>query len=46
MKYDVFGLGNALMDLLIEVDDNQLSEIITRFNLKKGEIRLFDEKVI
>ncbi|MHA1168942.1 MAG: adenosine kinase [Candidatus Hodarchaeales archaeon] len=46
MKYDVFGLGNALMDLLIEVSDVQLSEIINRFDLKKGEIRLFDENTI
>lgn len=46
MKYDVFGLGNALMDILIEVDDNQLAEIIDRFNLMKGEIRLFNEKKI
>ncbi len=31
-KYDVFGLGNALVDFLVEVDDNLLKEL----NLTKG----------
>ncbi len=35
---DVIGLGNALMDLLIEVDDRHLLEL----NLKKGEFHLVD----
>lgn len=39
-KYDVFGIGSALMDFLIEVDDNQLAE----FDLKKGEMHLIDEE--
>jgi len=38
-KYDVFGIGNALMDFLIEVDDNTLAEM----NLNKGELHLVDE---
>ena len=37
--YDVIGLGNALMDLLVEVDDNKLLE----FNLAKGEMHLVEE---
>ena len=35
---DVMGIGNALMDLLVEVDDNTLLE----FDLKKGEMHLVD----
>lgn len=34
-KYDVVGIGNAIMDFLIEVDDN----ILTEFNLPKGQFR-------
>jgi len=37
-KNDVIGLGNTLMDFLIEIDDNALLE----FNLKKGEMHLVD----
>src|SRR3989338_3362690 len=37
---DVIGLGNALMDLLVEVDNNLLLEL----NLKKGEFHLVDEE--
>jgi sugar/nucleoside kinase (ribokinase family) len=40
MKYDVFGIGSALMDVLIEVDHNKLLEL----NLKKGNFHLIDEK--
>lgn len=36
---DVLGLGNTLMDFLIEVDDNRLLE----FDLKKGEMHLVEE---
>ncbi len=36
---DVIGLGNTLMDFLIEIEDDALSE----FNLKKGEMHLVDE---
>jgi len=35
---DVIGLGNALMDFLIEVEDHKLVE----FNLSKGEFHLID----
>jgi sugar/nucleoside kinase (ribokinase family) len=37
---DVIGLGNTLMDFLIEVDDDKLIE----FDLKKGEMHLVDEE--
>ncbi len=39
-KYDVFGIGSALMDFLIEMDENELLEM----DLKKGEMHLIDEK--
>lgn len=37
---DVIGLGNALMDFLIEVEDNKLLE----FDLKRGEMHLVEEE--
>lgn len=37
---DVIGLGNALMDILVEVEDNKLLE----FDLKKGEMHLVNEQ--
>ncbi len=37
---DVIGLGSALMDFLIEVDEDKFIE----FNLKKGEMHLVDEE--
>ena len=37
---DVIGLGSALMDFLIEVDEDKLLE----FNLKKGEMHLVEEE--
>ena len=40
MKYDVFGIGSALMDFLVEVEDEELLE----FNLKKGQFHLIDEE--
>ncbi len=40
MKYDIFGIGSALMDFLVEVDDNELLEI----DLKKGQFHLIDEQ--
>ncbi len=40
MKYDIFGIGSALMDFLIEVEHNELLEI----NLKKGQFHLIDEE--
>jgi sugar/nucleoside kinase (ribokinase family) len=39
-KNDVIGLGNTLMDFLIDIEDNAL----LNFNLKKGEMHLVDEK--
>lgn len=36
---DVIGLGNAMMDFLVEVDENKLLE----FNLNKGEMHLIEE---
>ncbi len=40
MEYDIFGIGSALMDLLIEVDHNRLLEL----NLKKGNFHRIDEQ--
>ena len=39
MKYDIFGIGSALMDFLIEVEHNELLEL----NLNKGQFHLIDE---
>lgn len=39
-KYDVTGLGSALLDFIVEVDDNVLAEM----DLKKGEMHLIDEE--
>ena len=39
-KYDVVGIGNAIMDFLIEVDDNILAEL----NLPKGQFRGIDNE--
>jgi sugar/nucleoside kinase (ribokinase family) len=38
---DVIGIGNTLMDFLVEVDDSHLKE----FNLRKGEMHLVEEAV-
>ena len=38
-EYDVFGIGNALMDTLIEVDDSDLENL----KLKKGNMTLVDD---
>ncbi len=38
--YDVIGLGNTIIDLLVEIEEHQLPEM----NLKKGEFHLVDEK--
>lgn len=40
MKYDVFGIGNAIMDFLIQVHPNELMEL----DLKKGQFHLIDEE--
>jgi len=40
MKHDIFGIGSALIDLLIEIDDSELSEL----NLKKGQFHLIGEE--
>ncbi|MBW2992669.1 adenosine kinase [Candidatus Woesearchaeota archaeon] len=42
MKYDVIGIGNALMDILVNVGHEQLLEM----NLKKGVMTVFDAKEI
>lgn len=39
-KFDVFGIGNALMDILIKVDEGHLVE----FDLKKGTSHLFEKE--
>ncbi len=38
-KYDVFGIGNALMDTLIEVDDKDIQDL----ELKKGNMHLVED---
>lgn len=40
MKYDVFGIGSALIDLLIEIDGNELLEL----KLKKGQFHRIGEE--
>lgn len=42
MKYDVIGIGNALMDILVNVGHDQLLEM----NLKKGTTQLYDAEKI
>ncbi len=39
MKYDVFGIGNALMDFLIQVHPNELVDL----DLNKGEVHFVDK---
>jgi len=38
-KYDVFGIGSALMDFLVEIDNDSFSE----FELKHGDMQLVEE---
>lgn len=40
VKYDIFGIGSALIDLLIEIDDSELLGL----NLKKGQFYLIGEE--
>ncbi len=42
MGYDVFGLGNPFMDVLIKAEDDELKKI----NLKKGMIRFVNQQEI
>ena len=37
-KYDVFGVGNALVDVLAQVDD----KLVEEFELPKGSMNLMD----
>ncbi len=39
-KYDIFGIGSALMDFLIEIDNKELVAL----KLKKGNFHLIDKK--
>lgn len=39
-EYDVFGIVNPLMDVLVKVDDSFLNE----FDLEKGRLHLFDNE--
>jgi len=39
-EHDVFGIGSALMDFLIEIDEDELLEM----DLNKGEMHLIDEE--
>ncbi|HQL81462.1 MAG TPA: adenosine kinase, partial [Spirochaetota bacterium] len=38
-RYDVLGIGSALLDFIVPVDDADLDA----FGLKKGEMQLVDE---
>src|SRR6478736_6570274 len=40
MKYDVFGIGNAIVDIVTEVDDN----FFVKNEVEKGVMTLVDEK--
>jgi sugar/nucleoside kinase (ribokinase family) len=40
MKYDVFGVGNAIVDIVTEVDD----DFFVKNNVEKGVMTLVDEK--
>lgn len=42
MKYDVIGIGNALMDILVNIGHDQLLEM----NMKKGTMELVDVEQI
>lgn len=46
MSYDVFGLENALMDVLIRVKDEELDAILKKMNFVKGEMHLIDENQV
>ncbi len=39
-QYDIYSIGNALLDMVYEVDD----PILTQLGLKKGTMKLIDEK--
>ena len=39
MVYDVVGIGNMLMDILVEVDES----VILEFGLQKGMFTLIDD---
>ena len=39
-KYDVFGMGNAMVDIVFEASD----DFISRFDIKKGLMTLVDEE--
>ncbi|MBU3916771.1 adenosine kinase, partial [bacterium] len=40
MKYDVLGLGNPLIDIIVNIDESILKEL----NLEKGSMNLVDVK--
>ena len=40
MQYDVFGLGNALVDALVVLDEQ---DILTRHGLSRGTMHLVDD---
>jgi len=39
MRYDVVGIGNALMDILIETDDNKINKLKNPLKSKKIVIK-------
>jgi sugar/nucleoside kinase (ribokinase family) len=40
MKYDVYGIGNAIVDIITEVDH----DFFTKNEVEKGVMTLVDEK--
>jgi sugar/nucleoside kinase (ribokinase family) len=42
MKYDVVGLGNSLMQIVVHIEES----ILTKYNLKKGGMHLVQDKEI
>ncbi len=41
-EFDVFGIGNALLDILVQVEDDHLAE----FKLQKGVMHLLEDKKV
>ena len=39
-RYDVFGIGNAIMDFLVEVEP----DVLVQCNMEKGQCRVVDDE--
>lgn len=42
-NYDLLAIGNALVDVLCKVDDNELAKLCKKFDMLKGSMNLIDE---